>query len=375
MKLRWNIGAATILAGLLILPAGPASACPRTLVVDDDGGQCPGATYTAIQPSIKAAHHGDTVRVCGGVYTGDVTINKAVNLVAQTPAAPAVDCVADAAADAASTTIIGAVVLTGTGATVDGFVVTGASTGITSSEQGSGYQIRRNVVESNRDFGIELQSGGQRQTIVGQLRTGQRHRIAARRDRVGERGPAERGHPRQHHRAQLQSISVDGAFPHTDISISGNTIRQESYGLVVSGTVGSDLTGNDIDFTGFASPATGIVVGEERRVGGHLEHRCRGVSWLVLPKHRNGSPPSVAVYVATNTFRKNVGTAISSLGSGNVGRSLLYRNVLTGNTGSGIFLNVGDDGNALIGNQVHQQRPRHQPRRRHQHPSRGKHNE
>lgn len=50
-----------------------------------------GAAYTAIQPAIDAAKPGDTVRVCGGTYTGDLTIDTTVSLVAQSPGASAVD--------------------------------------------------------------------------------------------------------------------------------------------------------------------------------------------------------------------------------------------------------------------------------------------
>ena len=354
MRVRRSVvvGAVLLFAFGLGVDAPAAVAGSRTpLVVDDDRAQCPGAGYTAIQPAIDAADAGDTVRVCGGTYPGDLYINNAVSLIAHAPAAPSVDCVAGAAAGAAST-IIGAVVLTGTGATVDGFVVTGASTGITSSDQGSGYQIRRNVIEGNHDYGIELQSGGQRRTVVENNCVRGNGTEVPRAGIASENGALRNAVIRGNTTARnFESISVDGAFPHTDISISGNTIRQESYGLVVSGTVGSDLTGNDIDFTGFASRATGIVVGEANVGLTVASNTVAGAFPGLFFQHRDGSPPSVAVYVATNTFRNNAGTAISSLGSGNVGRSLLYRNVLTGNVGSGIFLGVGDDGNALIGNQ------------------------
>ena len=252
--------------------------------------------------------------------------------------------------------VTGAISLTGTGVKIDGFVVTGAPTGITTSKQASGYQIRRNVIEGNHDFGIELQSGGQRRTVVENNCVRGNGTAFPRAGIASENGALRNAVIRGNTTARnYESISVDGAFPHTDISISGNTIRQESYGLVVSGTVDSDLTGNDIDFTGFASPAAGIVVGETNVALTVTSNTVAGALPGLFFQHRDLSPPSVAVYVATNTFRNNVGTAISSRGSGdgvgNVGRSLLYRNVLTGNGGSGIFLGVGDDGNALIANQ------------------------
>lgn len=53
-----------IVAVLVLAPAASAA----TLTVDDDGAQCPGATYTKIQKAIDDANNGDTVSVCPGTY-------------------------------------------------------------------------------------------------------------------------------------------------------------------------------------------------------------------------------------------------------------------------------------------------------------------
>src|SRR6476620_10532772 len=81
-----------IAAGMLIGTATASAQGSRPLVVDDDSAQCPGAGYTTIQSAIDAAGKGDTVRVCGGVYHENVTIETSVKLVAKVPAAPAIDC-------------------------------------------------------------------------------------------------------------------------------------------------------------------------------------------------------------------------------------------------------------------------------------------
>ena len=49
-----------------------------TLVVDDNSA-CPGATFTTIQSAVAAASAGDTIKVCAGTYTGDVTISVALS--------------------------------------------------------------------------------------------------------------------------------------------------------------------------------------------------------------------------------------------------------------------------------------------------------
>ena len=55
-----------------------------TLTVDDpsDGVQCPSATFTTISAAVLAANPlgGDTILVCDGLYTEQVTINKSLML-------------------------------------------------------------------------------------------------------------------------------------------------------------------------------------------------------------------------------------------------------------------------------------------------------
>ncbi len=92
-SMRTSLALVTVIAaGMLIGTATASAQGSRPLVVDDDSAQCPGAGYTTIQSAIDAAGKGDTVRVCGGVYHENVTIETSVKLVAKVPAAPAIDC-------------------------------------------------------------------------------------------------------------------------------------------------------------------------------------------------------------------------------------------------------------------------------------------
>ena len=72
---RTLICRSTVLAAACAIPlmAAPA-ATAATRYVDDDGGQCPRATFTSVQPAIDASGPGDAVVVCNGTYTGAVRI-------------------------------------------------------------------------------------------------------------------------------------------------------------------------------------------------------------------------------------------------------------------------------------------------------------
>ena len=64
---------AIVLLALLI--AVPVSAGrPATLMVDDDGADCPDAMYSTIQDAVDAASDGDTIYVCAGTYSESVRV-------------------------------------------------------------------------------------------------------------------------------------------------------------------------------------------------------------------------------------------------------------------------------------------------------------
>ena len=357
--MRWSVGVATTVVGLLALPAGPASTHARTLIVDDDGVQCPNANSLSIQPAINAARPGDTVRVCGGAYTGDLTIDKAIGLVAQTPAAPTVDCVAGGSPGTGTTIFTGAISLTGTGAKVDGFVVTGAPTGITTSERSSEYQIRRNLIEGNSDFGIELQSNGAQQTVVEQncVRSNGGGGIAS------EGGKLRRAVIRSNTVADtFEAITTLGPHPRYDISISRNTIRRANDGIAVSGTVGSDITGNDIDLTNPPDAVLGAGVGVG---GGNIgltitSNTISAVFGTAVYFQREGflavdTGANIGILLARNTLHDNLGSGVrveipAAGRPANLTSSLLFRNTADSNGVNGFAVTAGNDGNVLLDN-------------------------
>lgn len=71
MPSNWT---AIIAAGLIAFAAGTAFA--QSILVDDDGAQCPDADFNTIQAAVAAADPGAKIEVCEGTYTGTVTITK-----------------------------------------------------------------------------------------------------------------------------------------------------------------------------------------------------------------------------------------------------------------------------------------------------------
>ena len=72
--------AVCVAALVFAVPVSTASAA--TLLVDDGGGDCPNAPFTAIQPAVDAAQPGDTVAICPGQYASgsEITVNQPLTI-------------------------------------------------------------------------------------------------------------------------------------------------------------------------------------------------------------------------------------------------------------------------------------------------------
>ena len=57
-----------------------ASTFARTLLVDDNGVECPEAKFRKIQAAVDRAAPGDVIQVCPGTYNEQVQIAKSLTL-------------------------------------------------------------------------------------------------------------------------------------------------------------------------------------------------------------------------------------------------------------------------------------------------------
>ncbi len=285
---RAFLAAGVLFAAMMV--SGAAHASPRTLVVDDDKQQCPNADYTSISAAIAAAAPGDKIRVCPGLYSETVVVDKAgLSLQGSTNGSTTEPCLRgdDAANPTRDSVVNGAVRLEANGVSLDAFTVQGAPVtpvvlvpaGINTSPSFSGYAIRRNVVQNN-PAGINLKSNGVGPTLV--------DHNCIRRNNVGEEaenaGPlgifAEQGLLSN---ARIEANTFSGhdfasmflgygltAFPvitapDTDLTVRDNlSVDDGDLGIHLFNVSGVEISHNKLIRTGnaieAASPASDVLI-------------------------------------------------------------------------------------------------------------------
>jgi len=126
----------------VLLCFGTAPAFARTLVVDNDGAECPRAQYNTIQQAVAAAEAGDKILVCPGLYLGTVLVTES-NLRIEARGAP--DEVVLQGTGAVGE--LGFRLLNTTGVVLQGFTVQGFGRAQIRIEGGSGNTVRKNVTK------------------------------------------------------------------------------------------------------------------------------------------------------------------------------------------------------------------------------------
>ena len=118
----------------------PAPAFARTLVVDNDGAECPQAEYITIQQAVAAAQAGDKILVCPGLYQGTVVVGTP-DLRIEAKAAPGEAVLQGTGAVGE----LGFVLLNTTGVVLQGFTVQGFGRAQIRIQGGGGNTVRKNV--------------------------------------------------------------------------------------------------------------------------------------------------------------------------------------------------------------------------------------
>ena len=138
--------------------AGPATAGPGTLRVDDDKLQCPEAQFASIQAAVAAAEPGDKVKVCPGLYNEIVTVPKTLELDGAGPDPR------ERTGDPTEEAVVRSFKLLAPAVVLEGFTIQGTFPSIVTSQLFSGYRVERNLVNSL----LVLQTSGFEETRVRQ---------------------------------------------------------------------------------------------------------------------------------------------------------------------------------------------------------------
>ena len=124
----------------ILLCFGTAPAFARTLVVDNDGAECPQAEYNTIQQAAAAAQAGDKILVCPGLYEGTVVVDTP-HLRIEAKAGPGEVVLQGTGAEGE----LGFVLLNTTGVVLQGFTVQGFGRAQIRIQGGGGNTVRKNV--------------------------------------------------------------------------------------------------------------------------------------------------------------------------------------------------------------------------------------
>jgi parallel beta-helix repeat protein len=126
---------------LLCFSAAPAFAA--TLVVDNDGADCPQSEYVTIQQAVAAAQPGDKILVCPGLYTGTVVV-ETPDIRVEAQGGPGEVVLQGTGAEGE----LGFVLLNTTGVVLQGFTVQGFGRAQIRIQGGGGNTVRKNVTRN-----------------------------------------------------------------------------------------------------------------------------------------------------------------------------------------------------------------------------------
>ncbi len=321
MRILKTLAAAAMAAVCVVAmgPVGPAATKTDTIVVDDDGVQCPDAGFATISDALTAARRGDTVQVCPGVYSEQVRIDRPLTLVGSPETIDTLDCFDPAPSqpgDLDPTTYAvlarpaGAkgdlLTVASRGVTLSGLVLEGAVTAGEPSDSvydaavhllsgTAGARVEDNLLRHN-SLGIDLGSDGRGTTRVDHncLRENEFATSPQRQDFVG--GVVE---DNQTFRQASIGYEVGDRFGSQKSTYADNVSREDGWSFYVSNSSKVSIADNDLEpvtiGVALRSGNRNIQVTGNRIVGG----TSLGVSFSPSPSPSPG-PTSERALVAGN---------------------------------------------------------------------------
>jgi hypothetical protein len=278
-----------------VAAAAPPAAPPAgAVVVGTASASCRNPAYPAIQPAVDAAVAGATIYVCAGTYTGPVNITKKLRLLgAQYGRDARTGRTTTAQESVVTSPAAGFVVGAVDGLTVDGFTFSGSTgDGIDALNRGSGNTFVDNVFADNQNGMNVNATGPTRSTIA-------RNRFTANnRGTVGQAGTGV--------------LFTSG--PANDVTVSDNLFERHASAAINS--IGDPT-----------NRSTGIVISTNRSADDSSFAVINNANGAVVERNQATKAPSAVD-----------GTIIFIVG--NTDHLTVSRNILSGDTGTGISANA-----------------------------------
>ena len=296
------LGAAGACAVGLMVPTVAAAAPPAAppagaIVVGTASASCPNPTYPTIQPAVTAAVPGATIYVCAGTYTGPVTITKKLRLLGAQYGRDARTGRTTTAQESVVTSTTGAGFTVGAvdGLTVDGFTFSGSTgDGIDALSRGSGFSFVDNVFTGNHN-GMNVDAAGPARSTIA------RNRFTA--NNTGGGDDSGTG-----------VLFTSGAA--NNVTVSDNLFERHTSAAV-----------NSIGDPNPANRSVGIVISANRSVDDSSFAVINNANGALVERNEATKAPSAVdgtiIYIVGNTDHLTVS-----------------RNILSGDTGTGISANA-----------------------------------